>query len=224
MTTDIWDHFDRNKARFSEYKEISLTLTKNKAFLATFLAAALLLCVFFIHVQTTSPTSSTEYDRAFFGSWPDIDGDCQNLRHEILLERAIDIVGLSDDGCRAVSCKWFDPYTGKTFFDSSELDIDHLVPLKYSWDRGASSWDPEKRLYFSNDLNNLFVVQSSANRKKGASGPAEWLPPNVEYRCQYIQDFQTIVDVYGLEQTEYEKYLIKGEENRYCQWGKCWPL
>ena len=185
--------------------------------MVTFLVAVLLLYTFFIHVQTSSPTSSGEYARALFGSWPDLDRDCQNLRHEILLERAIDIVGLSGDGCRAVSGKWFDPYTGKTFVQSSELDIDHLVPLKYSWDRGASSWHPEKRLYFSNDLKNLFVVQSSTNRKKGASGPAEWLPPNVEYRCQYIQDFQTIVNAYGLEQTEHEKHLIKGEENRYCQ-------
>jgi hypothetical protein len=72
-------------------------------------------------------------------------------------------------------------------------------------------------MLFSNDLKNLFAVQQSANREKGASGPAEWLPPNVEYRCQYIQDFQTIIDVYGLEQTEDEKHLIKREENRYCQ-------
>jgi hypothetical protein len=206
-----------NKAASSENREISSFFIKNKGLPVTLLVAVLSLCTFFIHVQTSSPTSPAEYDRALFGSWPDIDRDCQNLRHEILLERAIDIVELSHDGCRAVSGKWLDPYTGNTFTRSSELDIDHLVPLKYSWDRGASSWNAEKRMLFSNDLKNLFAVQQSANREKGASGPAEWLPPNVEYRCQYIQDFQTIIDVYGLEQTEDEKHLIKGEENRYCQ-------
>lgn len=174
-------------------------------------------CAFLIHTKTIQPTSFPEYDRVFFGSWPDADGDCQNLRHEILLQRSIVIVALSKDGCRAVSGKWFDRYSAKTFTESSELDIDHLVPLKYSWNRGASLWSAEKRMLFSNDLKNLFAVQQSTNRQKGASGPAEWLPPNVEYRCQYIQDFQAIVDVYELEQTEDEKHLIKGEENRYCQ-------
>ena len=183
----------------------------------TLLVAALFLAGLFIYSQATVFGPTIEYNRALFGSWPDIDRDCQNLRHEILLERAIDIVELSHDGCRAVSGKWLDPYTGNTFTKSSELDIDHLVPLKYSWDRGASSWNAEKRMLFSNDLKNLFAVQQSTNRQKGASGPTEWLPPNVEYRCQYIQDFQTIIDAYGLEQTEDEKHLIKGEENRYCQ-------
>ena len=96
----------------------------------TLLVAALFLAGLFIYSQATVFGPTIEYNRALFGSWPDIDRDCQNLRHEILLERAIDIVELSHDGCRAVSGKWLDPYTGNTFTKSSELDIDHLVPLK----------------------------------------------------------------------------------------------
>ena len=171
----------------------------------------------FSHAQATYPSSTLEYDRALFGSWPDADNDCQNLRHEILIERSIDVVTLSEDGCKAANGKWFDYYTGKTFMKSSELDIDHLVPLKYSWDRGASSWNAEKRKLFSTDKANLFVVQNSVNRQKGALGPVEWLPPNVEYRCQYIRDFQTIVDVYELEQTDDERYLIASGESLYCE-------
>jgi hypothetical protein len=29
-------------------------------------------------------------------------------------------------------------------------------------------------------------VSASSNRSKGASDPAEWLPPNRSYRCVYL--------------------------------------
>jgi len=29
-------------------------------------------------------------------------------------------------------------------------------------------------------------VSASSNRSKGASDPAEWLPPNGGYHCQYV--------------------------------------
>ena len=82
--------------------------------------------------------------------------------------------------------RWLDPYTDKIFFESRLLDIDHLVPLKYSWDRGAHAWTSKKRQQFSNDPINLFAVERSVNRQKSAYGPAEWLPPNIKFRCQYI--------------------------------------
>ena len=166
--------------------------------------------------QSPTNNSPAKYDRSLFGRWSDTDGDCQNMRHELLQERSTDIVTLSENGCRAVVGKWLDPYTGNTFFESNQLDIDHLVPLKYSWERGAYSWTAEKRIRFSNDRANLFAVQKSVNRQKAAFGPLNWLPPNIEYRCQYIRDFQKIVDLYELKQTSSELREIQLKKTKFC--------
>jgi hypothetical protein len=169
-----------------------------------------LICLVVFH--NTTP----RYDRDLFGGWSDIDRDCQNTRHELLQERSARVVTLSEDGCRVLQGEWVDLYTGQTFRNSSQLDIDHLVPLKYGWDRGAYRWPSYKRVKFTNDPANLFAVQKSVNRQKSASGPLEWLPPDNAYRCQYIRNFQGIVGLYELKQTVVEQQMIKLEERRYC--------
>jgi len=178
------------------------------------LGAAFLMVVLIYLIPFPNPTP--RYDRELFGGWSDADRDCQNIRHELLQEQSTRIVTLSEDGCRVLQGEWLDLYTGKTFEASSQLDIDHLVPLKYSWDRGASRWTSHKRVQFSNDPANLFAVQKRVNRQKSALGPSQWLPPNIAYRCQYILSFQGIVALYELEQTVDEQQKIDLEERRYC--------
>jgi hypothetical protein len=76
-----------------------------------------------------------------------------------------------------------------TTTDASSFDIDHFVPLKEAWDSGAHAWDSGTRQRFANDLDyagSLIAVSASSNRSKGASDPAEWLPPNRSYRCVYL--------------------------------------
>ena len=122
-------------------------------------------------IETTSePTAMLipgRYDRSEFGGWSDEDGDCQNTRHERLIARSLDHVELSGDGCFAVTGRWYDPYTGNTYTAAGELDIDHVVPLFYAWERGAAYWDPEKQRRFANDAANLLPVSAVANRSKG---------------------------------------------------------
>ena len=86
------------------------------------------------------------YDRGKFGSWKDFDNDCQNTRHELLQELSLDEFTLTDNTCRVLTGLWLDPYTNMYFSASSELDIDHLVPLKYAWTRGAYNWSKSKRV------------------------------------------------------------------------------
>ena len=81
-----------------------------------------------------------KYDRDLFGGWSDTDRDCQNMRHELLQDLSTAVVSFSQNTCRVTRGRWLDPYTDKIFYESRLLDIDHLVPLKYSWDRGAHSW------------------------------------------------------------------------------------
>jgi hypothetical protein len=157
-----------------------------------------------------------KYDRDLFGGWSDTDRDCQNMRHELLQDLSTATVGFSQNTCRVTRGRWLDPYTDKIFYESRLLDIDHLVPLKYSWDRGAHSWTTKKRRQFSNDPINLFAVEKSVNRQKSASGPAEWLPPNIKFRCQYILRFQRVVKLYGLSQSAAELQLINQAQQQYC--------
>nr|WP_273429863.1 DUF1524 domain-containing protein [Marinobacter sp.] len=51
----------------------------------------------------------------------------------------------------------------------------HVVPLAWSWSRGAHEWSNESGLRFANDLVNLLPVEASWNRSKGAKGPDQWL-------------------------------------------------
>ena len=76
----------------------------------------------------------SKYDRDLFGGWLDTDHDCQNTRHELLQERSSVKVIFSENKCRVMRGRWHDLYTDKTFLESNLVDIDHLVPLKYSWD------------------------------------------------------------------------------------------
>ncbi|WP_421921504.1 HNH endonuclease family protein [Marinobacter salarius] len=48
--------------------------------------------------------------------------------------------------------------------NSSEIDIDHIVPLKWAWERGAKGWTRAKRERFANDMVNLSPVDLGLNR------------------------------------------------------------
>jgi hypothetical protein len=156
------------------------------------------------------------YDRDLFGGWSDIDHDCQNTRHELLQKLSTSRVVFSTNTCRVVKGRWLDPYTDIIFFESKFVDIDHLVPLKYSWDRGSYKWSDFERAQFSNDPSNLFVVEKSVNREKAALGPSKWLPPNIKFRCDYIRKFQRIIKKYRLVQNAAETHLIKQAQQQHC--------
>ena len=120
------------------------------------------------------------YSRAAFGNgWIDADGDCQDTRQEVLIDESLVPVVLSDDGCRVITGLWFCAYTGEYYSNPSDLDIDHMVPLKAAWESGAWQWDKDQRIWYANDLSNpnhLVAVQARANRQKGAKSPRQWLP------------------------------------------------
>ena len=87
----------------------------------------------------------------------------------------------SGSDCVVVAMDLYDPYTGKDIAwkkaNASEVQIDHVVPLSYSWQMGASRWPESKRKQLANDVLNLLPVEGRANSAKSDSGPASWLPP-----------------------------------------------
>ena len=156
------------------------------------------------------------YDRGLFGNWKDFDNDCQNTRHELLQSLSLNEFTLTDNTCQVLTGLWLDPYTNMYSSVTSELDIDHLVPLKYAWTRGAYNWPKSKRVKFSNDERNLFAVKKSVNRRKSALGPVMWLPPSDNFKCEYIKLFQGIVAKYDLKQADDELSQINTKINKFC--------
>ena len=91
--------------------------------------------------------------------------DNQNSRAEALVASSTTQVRFaSDRSCRVVTGRWISSFTGNVIQNASDIDIDHLVPLAWSWGRGASEWTDEKRLRFANDPVNLLPVEASLNR------------------------------------------------------------
>ncbi len=142
-----------------------------------------------------------KYSRRAFGhGWADDDRDCQNTRHEVLIQQSSTKASLSKNGCKAVHGRWVSMFTGNVISDAKLLDIDHVVPLKWAWEHGAQSWPKATRIRFANDPVNLIAVERSLNRAKGAQGPDTWLPPS--NACQYVLRFMRIVKRYKLQEPD----------------------
>lgn len=177
--------------------------------------ALILLCLC-IPLSGLSADGVPKYKRSYFGGWADSDGDCQNTRHELLQELSTALMTFTDNTCRVLTGRWLDPYTGKTFKKSADIDIDHLVPLYWAWEHGAFNWSRDKRVRFANDPMNLFAVQKSVNREKSANGPLKWLPPNIAFRCGYIVRFERIIKIYDLSLSRFENESFKDLKDHYC--------
>jgi len=144
--------------------------------------------------------SAQEYKRSSFNHWIDADKDCQTTRAEILIRYNMGVLMFkTDKNCLVVTGTWVCPYTGNMYYGAKDLDIDHIIPLKWAWEHGASKWTKEKRKRFANDPDNLLAVQASANRQKGAKGLDKWLPSNPEYLNTYIAKWFYLQVKYGLE-------------------------
>jgi hypothetical protein len=143
---------------------------------------------------------NTTYNRGLFHYWIDTihDGRHLNSRDRILESQSIIPVIIKNN--HVVHGLWECPYTGIMITEERQVDIDHIVPLKYAWDHGAYSWTSEKRDKFANDPENLLAVSFSANREKGDKGLNEWLPKMCDYQLTYIKKFNYICIKYGVNQ------------------------
>lgn len=145
------------------------------------------------------------YERDAFGSaWKDVDGNSCDTRNDILARDLINIA--TSDSCTVTSGILEDDYTGTQIEfvrgGASEVDIDHIIPLSYANAQGAAMWTPEKREQFANDPVNLAASAASSNRSKGDKGPAEWLPENYSYHCEYGMQFANVAVKYDLAITQ----------------------
>ncbi len=149
------------------------------------------------------------YDRGEWPHWLDNDKDCQNTRHELLIKTSTKPVSFrSARQCQVLAGQWYDPYSNITFTISKDLDLDHIVPLKFAHGHGANKWSRARKALFANDTDNLILADATLNRQKGAKGIHDWLPPNHLYRCQYVMHFNRIMSKYDLAYTPSEQLMV----------------
>lgn len=139
------------------------------------------------------PEFPSGYDRDLFDHWIDADSDGCNTRREVLIQESISQISI---GARcAVSGEWWSAFDGVRTTDPGDFDVDHMVPLKEAWDSGAHEWDYRTRKAFANDLGfagSLIAVSASSNRSKSDRDPAQWLPTNQSFSCQYTYSWLAV--------------------------------
>jgi len=117
---------------------------------------------------------------------------------------------VTDTSCAAKSGHWVSPYDNVATNLASDLDIDHLVPLKEAWVSGARSWTNAQREAFANDLTRpqLLAVTDNLNQAKGDKDPAQWMPPLSSYHCIYVRAWVTVKHYYSLTVDSAEKSAL----------------
>jgi len=157
------------------------------------------------------------YKRSLFSENKDVDKDGCNTRAEVLERDSLVPVKKSGARCAITSGKWQSAYDGRTWLQSRDVQIDHLVSLKEVWDSGGWAWSAAQRSDYANDLANritLNVVSKNENAKKGEKDPSNYLPTLVSYRCTYLANWVAVKVQWKLsmDQSEYGriKKLLQG--------------
>jgi len=91
----------------------------------------------------TAAEANSGYDRTLFRHWVDANGDCQDARAEVLISEAESDTPLTyttSSRCTVSTGRWFSYYDRVSWTLSSDVDIDHMVPLAEAWGSGASGW------------------------------------------------------------------------------------
>lgn len=159
---------------------------------------------------------TSDFQRSQFGqAWSD-DVNVEfghngcNTRDDILRRDLKNLV-VRPFTCFAQSGTLVDPYTAATIEfvrgpqTSNSIEIDHVVSLADAWYKGARGWDSQRRLDFANDPRNLLAVSPRANFEKAFRDAASWLPPNAEFRCDFVARQVEVKTAYGLWLSAKEK-------------------
>ncbi len=116
-------------------------------------------------------------------------------------------------GCVVLTGRLADPYTGQTISyrrgqSPALVNLDHVVSLGDSWQKGAQQLTADQRRDFANDPINLLAVSASANASKGEGDAATWLPPNRGFWCVYAARQIRVKARYHLWVTPAEKVAL----------------
>lgn len=160
----------------------------------------------------------TGYTRDEFGpAWADTDHNGCDTRNDILArDLANETFKPGTRNCVVAEGTLADKYTGTTINfvrgqdTSSDVQIDHIVPLSDAWQKGAQQLTAGKRKELANDPLNLMAADGPTNAAKGDKDAATWLPPNKAFRCEYVARQTAVKAKYQLWVTRAERDAIAG--------------
>lgn len=152
------------------------------------------------------PQPNAPYNRRqHYGTWVRdrrADGQCYNTRARVLMRDSYEPVTYRDNNpCIVDTGAWYDPFADGWYYQASDIQVDHMVPLKHSYVTGGWQWSREKKCMFSNYMEtkeHLIPVSGKANTQKGDRGPDEYMPINKRYWCTYIKDWLRIKAIWEL--------------------------
>jgi hypothetical protein len=169
--------------------------------------------------QAESDSFIKLYNRKDWPHWIDEDRDCQNTRQELLTTTSLVPVTFTNaKKCTVKIGSWFGMYTGKTYTNASDVDIDHVVALSNAHKSGGYNWTREHRRLFANDVSNLLVVSDKANRQKSDKAPDKWMPSDERYWCSYIAIWKDVKGKYNLALSDRELEVIERVSNETCDY------
>ena len=152
----------------------------------------------------------TGYVRTKFKHWVGVGNGCDSRKAVIISEAVKKPV--VEKGCVIKGGEWLSIYDNVVVTEAGKLDVDHFVPLAEAWDSGASSWTPEKREMYANDQTDprhLIAVTGASNRSKSDRDPAEWVPTNKNYFCEYITTWISVKVRWNLTVDKLEKTTLE---------------
>ena len=107
---------------------------------------------------------------------------------------------VEDEIITLMSGKIYGPYTGRTFTNKEQTDIEHIVATSEAHDSGLCNADTQTRKQFASDLLNLTLAAPKVNRcgptGKCGKDAAEWLPE--KNQCWFVQRIVKIRQKYAL--------------------------
>lgn len=160
----------------------------------------------------------TGYTRDEFGpAWADTDHNGCDTRNDILARDLTEVTFKpGTNNCVVATGTLADKYTGTTINfvrgqdTSSDIKIDHIVPLSDAWQKGAQQLSADQRKELANDSLNLIAADGPTNSAKGDKDAATWLPPNKSFRCEYVERQTAVKTKYSLWVTQAEHDSIAG--------------
>ena len=162
-------------------------------------------------LRVAPETHTTTYDRAYFGSWNDADGDGCNTRKEVLLAESTSPVAVSGSRCTLSGGSWTSSYDSADTTNPASFDIDHMVPLKEAWISGAYGWNSKTLRAYANDLSyeySLVAVSAKSNRSKSDQDPVTWMPTDSAFACQYVSRWIGVKYRWSLAVDELERLVL----------------
>lgn len=159
-----------------------------------------------VAVEDTGNHYNREADWPHWDTARDAGRGC-DIRDKVLQQQGHNIHTSTDGSC-TITGTWTSPYDGLNATRTSQIQIDHMVPLKEAAQSGTRSWSRADRERFANDTRFLVAASVHSNEQKSDGDPADWQPLLRTSWCTYAVLWITDKTTYHLTVDRAEKSAL----------------